>query len=318
MNILQIDSRLSKYFEIWINNNSRQLILSRSANFRGFGTLVRHDDDYYFDVLIPKSSNIEQLRPFFTLINIQERPLYYVSREKIEDNQTTDIIKKLDEIPGLVISYTGIEPGYMVIKGFMHKNSECYFSDLLSEHIRGRTSITKVILKPSRGFLDLMRNINIGLKNIIISLPMKEFDQYRVIKMLRDTGSIGQFIDNYTVNGQFRMIIYSDRSLSDVEGLDEISAHDHVYETRTDDEILLILAAKAMKERITWIFFFIYTKDDKIYLNFILPDFRARDYFKLIVDTEMDLKKLDWVTLESYSEFNPGDINDGLNDEEPI
>ena len=31
-------------------------------------------------------------------------------------------------------------------------------------------------------------------------------------------------------------------------------------------------------------------------------DFRAREYFNLIVDTEMDLKHLDWVTLEYYGD----------------
>jgi hypothetical protein len=31
-----------------------------------------------------------------------------------------------------------------------------------------------------------------------------------------------------------------------------------------------------------------------------MPQYRVKDYFKLIVDTEIDLKNFEWVVLESY------------------
>ena len=81
------------------------------------------------------------------------------------------------------------------------------------------------------------------------------------------------------------------------------------YETKTDEDILLLLASKAKNNRISWSFMFIYVSDDKLFMSFILPEYRAREYFQLIVDTEMDLKKLDWVTLESYSDFGQENID---------
>ncbi len=44
-------------------------------------------------------------------------------------------------------------------------------------------------------------------------------------------------------------------------------------------------------------------------MNFILPEYRAKEYFQLIVDTEMDMKKLDWVTLELYRNLNSKNID---------
>ena len=121
----------------------------------------------------------------------------------------------------------------------MHENTEMAFSDLLSKHCHEKSTIAKIILKPSRGFLDHLSEMDVKLKNIIISLPMKEFDHYRVIRMLRETGATGQFIDNYPLNGTFRLIVYSDRDLSSVQGMEEISGTDHIYETKTAEDILL-------------------------------------------------------------------------------
>lgn len=309
MKLLQEDAPLSKYFEIFLNINSRQLILSRATNFSGFGTLARDGNNFYFYVFIPKSSVNDPLMPFFPLANVEERELYYVSREKIEDKGTIDFINDLDCINGLVISYAGIESGNMIIKGFMHENTEMAFSDLLSKHCQEKSTIAKIILKPSRGFLDHLSEMDVKLKNIIISLPMKEFDHYRVIRMLRETGATGQFIDNYPLNGTFRLIVYSDQDLSSVQGMEEISGTDHIYETKTDEDILLLLASKAKKHRLTWSFLFIYASDDKLFMNFILPEYRAKEYFQLIVDTEMDMKKLDWVTLELYRNLNSKNID---------
>ena len=39
-------------------------------------------------------------------------------------------------------------------------------------------------------------------------------------------------------------------------------------------------------------------------LNFIVPEFMAKEYFRLIVDTEIDLKNFEWVTLESYGDLD--------------
>jgi hypothetical protein len=309
MKFLQIDTKLSKYFEILLNINSRQSILSRATKFNGFGSLVRDGNNFFFDVFIPKYSNNEPLKQFFPLADVQERQRYYVSRELVEDIEAIEFINGLDSINGLVISYAGIETGNIVIKGFMHQNAEIDFSDLLSGHSIRKSCIAKVTLKPTMGFLDFMNEMNVKLKNIIISLPIKEFAHYRVIKLLRDTGGIGQFADNYPLNGSFRLMIYCDRDLSSEDGIQVISSSDHVYETKTDEDILLLLASKAKNNRISWSFMFIYVSDDKLFMSFILPEYRAREYFQLIVDTEMDLKKLDWVTLESYSDFGQENID---------
>jgi hypothetical protein len=47
-----------------------------------------------------------------------------------------------------------------------------------------------------------------------------------------------------------------------------------------------------------------YESEDKLLLNFIVPEFMAKEYFRLIVDTEIDLKNFEWVTLESYGDLD--------------
>jgi hypothetical protein len=184
----------------------------------------------------------------------------------------------------------------------MLESSTMAFSDLIADYVSTNGIIAKVSLKPSNGIFDYMKYWCANLKSIVISLPMSVFGHYRVIKALKNTGAIAQFIDNYSHEGQFRLIIFSDKNYKEFDSMKEISRENHIYVTRTDEDILNILAAKAMKKNITWNFLFMYADESKLYINFILPDFRAREYFNLIVDTEMDLKHLDWVTLEYYGD----------------
>jgi hypothetical protein len=304
MKFSDVDRRLNRYFEIILNLESPKSLMTRAVNFSGICSITRDNDNFFFNIFLPKDSDVEKFKPFFTLFGIEERELYYLSRERITDIRFVGLIKDLDSIKGLTINFIYIRSGYTVISGFMHENSEMEFSDMLSKHIHGESIISGITLKQSQGMLNSMQDECVKLKSILISLPLKNFEHYRVTKLLRDTGSIGQFVDNNPLNGSFRLIIYSNTDISSVDGIEEISGIDHIYETETDDEILLKLASKAHNKNVTWNFLFMYASDDKLFLNFILPEFRSKEYFNLIVDTEMDFKKLDWVTIESYREIS--------------
>jgi len=218
----------------------------------------------------------------------------------------------LDNINGLVICYAGIESGNMIIRGFMHENSEMDFSDLIYKYNHTEFKIVKITLKPSPGFYDFMKNTDTALKSITISLPVSEFSHYRVIKILKERNTIVQFVDNNPIDGSFRAILYSEIDLSNVEGMTVISERDHIYETKTDDSILLLLASKARNNNLTFNFMFMYVYGDRLVINFILPAYRAKDYFKQIVDTEIDLNNFEWLTLEFYGPLSDMDIESDL------
>ena len=89
----------------------------------------------------------------------------------------------------------------MKLKGFMHINSETDFSNLLSKYNYMQVNIEKLSLKPSMGFYDFIKNIGIPLKCITIYLPMSEFSQYQIIKVLKGTNTVIQYVDNITKGG---------------------------------------------------------------------------------------------------------------------
>ena len=304
MKPVQFDLKLSKYFDISINFNSRQIALFRATGYNGPGSLIMDGHDFVFNVFIQKSDDITASKPFFQLADIEERKRYYLYSEKIQDPYLSGFLGDLDSINGLVISYAGIEAGKIKLKGFMHTNCETDFSNLLSKYNYMQANIEKLTLKPSMGFYDFMKNMGIPLKCITISLPMSEFSQYRTIKVLKGTNTVIQYVDNIPRGGKFRVILYSDRDLGKVEGINVISAVDHIYETSTDESILLLFASNARKNNITSNFTFMYENEGKLFLTFIVPEFMAKGYFRLIVDTEIDLKNFEWVTLESHGDLD--------------
>ena len=77
MKPVQFDLKLSKYFDISINFNSRQIALLRATGYNGSGSLITDGHDFFFNVFIPKSDNITALKPFFQLADIEERGRYY-------------------------------------------------------------------------------------------------------------------------------------------------------------------------------------------------------------------------------------------------
>jgi len=300
MKLSRINTKLTRYFDIAINFRSNHLALSRAAGYDGPGFLFRNGKDFFFDFFIVKSNNIDRLKPIFQFADVEEREQYFLAREKITNSALVEFFTDIDNINGLVICYAGIQSGNMIIKGFMHENSETDFSDLMYKYNHTKFDIVKITLKPSPGFYDFMNSMGKDLKNITISLPLSDFSQYRVIKMLQEANTIVQFVDNNPVDGSFRVIIYSEKDLSNVEGITVISETDHIYETKTDDPTLLLLASKAQNNSITFNFLFMYVSGDRLFLNFIMPEYRAKDYFKVIIDTEIELKNFEWVTLESY------------------
>ncbi|WMT50736.1 MAG: hypothetical protein RE471_07075 [Ferroplasma sp.] len=302
MEFAEINRELTKYFELKIELNALPLAISGGLDLEAPCSITRDEDELFMTICIPKITGYEKLVPFFPLLGVDERQLYYTSRKKIVNESIADLIRKLDSITGLEIPYTKVEGKYLVLIGFMHESSTMAFSDLLSEYLPIKGVVAKVTLRPTSGFLDYMEDWCVNLKSIVISLPISVFGNYRVVKALKNTGAIGQFIDNYPNNGQFRLLIFANKDMKEFDGMEELSGDDHIYLTRTDEDILLFLANKAMKKNISWNFLFMYADDDKLYMNFILPDFRAKEYFNLIVDTEMDLKHLDWVTLEYYGD----------------
>ncbi|AGO61831.1 hypothetical protein [Ferroplasma acidarmanus] len=312
MKLSRIDTKLNKYFEIALNFKSNHLALSQATGYEGAGALFRDGDDLFFDFFILKSEDIGRLKPLFQLAEVNEREHYFLVREKMTDPALVEFFTDLDNINGLVISYAGIESGNMIIKGFMHENSEMDFSNLIYKYNYTEFNIVQITLKPSPGFYYFMKNTDTALQSIIVSLPVAEFSQYRVIKILKETNATVQFVDNNPIHGSFRAIIYSDRDLSSVENMTVISERDHIYETKTNDSILLLLASKAMSNNLTLNFMFLYVYGDRLVINFILPTYRAKDYFKQIIDTEIDLNNFAWLTLESY-----GPVNDGNMESDP-
>jgi hypothetical protein len=304
MEFSKLDMKLSELFQLKIKLNFFPAGIDDNPNLVINSPITRENNEFFINILLPKTPEYSKFSSFFSILGIQERPLYTIVRKSIQNNDLRNLLLELDNIDGLEISYTTIEHGYLIITGFMHSASTKAFSDIIYENLGKARSISKINLRPVEGFINYTTQHYKGLKSLTISLPMSVFGHYRVINTLKTTGAIAQFIDNYPIDGKFRIFIYADKQIRNVDGLEEISAEDHIYQTETDEDVFLKLTARAMDRHMTWNFLFMYADNEKLYMNFIVPDIRLREYFDLIIDTEMELKNLEWVVLEHYGDID--------------
>jgi hypothetical protein len=312
MEFAKLDMKLSKLFQLKIKLNFFPVGIDDNPNLIVNSPLTREDNKFFINILLPKTPEYAKVRSFIGLIGIQERQLYTIARKPIEDNVLNNLLRELDDVSGLVISYTTIEDEYLIITGFMHSDATKSFSDIIYEYLGKTRFISKINLRSVEGFIQYTMQHYKGLKSLNISLPMSVFGHYRVVNALKTTGAIAQFVDNYPIGGKFRVFIYSDKQIRNVDGLKEISAEDRIYQTETDEDVFLKLTARAMDRHMTWNFLFMYADNEKLYLNFIVPDIRLREYFDLIIDTEMELKNLEWVVLEHYGDIDYNESDNPL------
>ena len=310
MEFSKLEMKLSNLFQLKIRLNFIPTGIDDNPDLTINSPITLENEDLFLNIILPKTAEYDKFRSVFGIIGLEERLLYTIFRKKIEDIELYNLIKKLCDISGLNVAYTTIENGYLVITGFMHDNATGAFSDILYEFTGKNHLISKINLRPTEGFLQYSVQNYPNLKSLAISLPMTVFGHYRVVDALKNTGSVAQFKNNYPIDGKFMIIIYSDREIRNVDGLKVISKEDHIYETLTDEDIFIKLTNTAMNKNITWNFLFMYADEEKLYMNFILPDLRIREYFSLVIDLEMELKHLDWVTLEHYGDINTTDSGD--------
>ena len=78
MKPVNFDLKLSKYFDISINFNSRQIALLRATGYNGSGSLITDGHDFVFNVFIQKSDDITAFWAFFQFTLLM--PIFWLNK----------------------------------------------------------------------------------------------------------------------------------------------------------------------------------------------------------------------------------------------
>ena len=303
MEIEDIDNKLDMHFEIHFNDWSKITEISRELSYNGEITIISEEKSIYFYVFFPKN-DADKYRYLFPLFDVEERKNYFMALGRINNRNIKDTIDSISNIDGLIINSYWLKSGSIVMEGYFHHNKLQEFSNIILSQIVQAQNINKILLRPVKSIYANIRNSCQNFKNIVISIKYDEFTNARVAQLLKNTDTIAQLIDNYPVNNKFRIILYSNDDLTKYDGINIISREDGIYTTKIEDDFLGVLGRKTFESRISWQYSFIYEKMGRIYASFLIPDYRAREYIDMIIASQMEIKRMDLVTIENYSNIN--------------
>ncbi|WP_287960362.1 hypothetical protein [Acidiplasma sp.] len=303
MEIEDIDNKLDMHFEIHFNDWSKITEISRELSYNGEIAIISEEKSIYFYVFFPKN-DADKYRYLFPLFDVEERKNYFMALGRINNRNIKDTIDSISNIDGLIINSYWLKSGSIVMEGYFHHNKLQEFSNIILSQIVQAKNINKILLRPVKSIYANIRNSCQNFKNIVISIKYDEFNNARVAQLLKNTDTIAQLIDNYPVNNKFRIILYSNDDLTKYDGINIISREDGIYTTKIEDDFLGVLGRKTFESRISWQYSFIYEKMGRIYASFLIPDYRAREYIDMIIASQMEIKRMDLVTIENYSNIN--------------
>ncbi len=303
MEIEDIDNKLDMHFEIHFNDWSKITEISRELSYNGEITIISEEKSIYFYVFFPKN-DADKYRYLFPLFDVEERKNYFMALGRINNRNIKDTIDSISNIDGLIINSYWLKSGSIVMEGYFHHNKLQEFSNIILSQIVQAKNINKILLRPVKSIYANIKNCCQNFKNIVISIKYDEFNNARVAQLLKNTDTIAQLIDNYPVNNKFRIILYSNDDLTKYDGINIISREDGIYTTKIEDDFLGVLGRKTFESRISWQYSFIYEKMGRIYASFLIPDYRAREYIDMIIASQMEIKRMDLVTIENYSNIN--------------
>ncbi|MEM0133257.1 hypothetical protein [Acidiplasma sp.] len=303
MEIEDIDNKLDMHFEIHFNDWSKITEISRELSYNGEITIISEEKSIYFYAFFPKN-DADKYRYLFPLFDVEERKNYFMALGRINNRNIKDTIDSISNIDGLIINSYWLKSGSIVMEGYFHHNKLQEFSNIILSQIVQAKNINKILLRPVKSIYANIKNCCQNFKNIVISIKYDEFNNARVAQLLKNTDTIAQLIDNYPVNNKFRIILYSNDDLTKYDGINVISREDGIYTTKIEDDFLGVLGRKTFESRISWQYSFIYEKMGRIYASFLIPDYRAREYIDMIIASQMEIKRMDLVTIENYSNIN--------------
>ena len=303
MEIEDIDNKLDMHFEIHFNDWSKITEISRELSYNGEITIISEEKSIYFYVFFPKN-DADKYRYLFPLFDVEERKNYFMALGRINNRNIKDTIDSISNIDGLIINSYWLKSGSIVMEGYFHHNKLQEFSNIILSQIVQAKNINKILLRPVKSIYANIKNCCQNFKNIVISIKYDEFNNARVAQLLKNTDTIAQLIDNYPVNNKFRIILYSNDDLTKYDGINIISREDGIYTTKIEDDFLGVLGRKTFESRISWQYSFIYEKMGRIYASFLISDYRAREYIDMIIASQMEIKRMDLVTIENYSNIN--------------
>ncbi|MEM0140393.1 MAG: hypothetical protein QXZ44_07295, partial [Ferroplasma sp.] len=248
------------------------------------------------------------LNSSFDCSSLIERKEYFLLRVNFKNMAIMEFIRASDMIEGLFFVNVDLEDGKFTVKGFFNKSAQKSFSDLIYNNLSIFKFMDKIIVKPGIDLIQVLKDSSVNMKNIMISLPLEMFQNDRIAKILNETDSIGQFIDNYPEGKLFRMLIYSTEEIN-YPGLKLLDGTEHVYKTETENDILFRISTIAREQILTWKLSYLFVRGNRLYIDFILPDFRYKEYLDIMIKTEFEFGAVDMVHFENIADFNIDELD---------
>ena len=219
----------------------------------------------------------------------------YVVDTQINNVKDFAIIRKLADLPSLVINRSDMSNGALNIYARFHSSQSDQVSKLIAEYMVDKENSRIDWLGPSPGIIKIMDIINseYPLSLVTYEIPLngmkEEFGNLLASELILEP------TNNQIEKEAFSMVLYSkDMIHGSMEGLTPISNEDHIYSLKVSNFFLNEVRAAANEHHIMRTRYFIKPTHDRLQITVFIPTANIYEYCSILFDiarkTENQLK----------------------------
>jgi len=307
MILKDIINKLDTNIKINLNMDTPLFKFSDHFNFNFNAFIEMSGENWFLKIFIPKTKNIDNVKPLFPLFNVEERLNYYIATEKINNNDIINFIKKLDSIFGVDINEFRLSGHNIEVSLITIENKKYEISNIIENEISKFHFINNIKMA-NRTLREILneRNSAESLYTIIFSVDLKTFIDNNVVKLLANREALVQLKDNYPENDSFRVFIYTKEKLNE-DDIDTVSIENNIYEIYIKSRFISAISNKANSMYIFRDYTFLNIVKEKIVVTTIMPEFRSMEYLKIIYSVAMEFKRE--IKLEIFDKYTDNIFN---------
>lgn len=306
MILKDIINKLNINIKINLNMDSPLFKFSDQFNFNSNAFVEISGNNWFLKIFIPKTKNIDNIKPLFPLFNVEDRLNYYILTEKINNN-IINFIKKLDSIIGVNINELRLNGHNIEVSLMTIENKKYEISNIMENEISKFHFINNIKMT-NRTLIEILNEKNSvePLYTVIFSVDLKTFINNNIVKLLANREALVQIKDNYPENDSFRVFIYTKEKLNE-DNINIVSIENNIYETYIKNSFISAISNKANSMYIFRDYTFLNIVKEKIVVTTIMPEFRAMEYLRLVYSVAMEFKRK--IELEMFDKYTDNIFN---------
>lgn len=242
------------------------------------------DEKVFMNTYFPKSQiirNLELVTRKFEAVELEDS---YVTTTRINNVKDLAIIRKLLDIPSMMLNRSDMSHGFLNLYFRFHSSELAEVSDLLSEYTADKKNSRVDWLGPSPGIVDILDLINSQYPVSVVTYEVEVPSEDEPLHSLLNQDILAEVKVSASEKGHFRAVLYTKGQLKTPlpPGVSNISVIDGVYGFSLSSELLSLVKEASNDAHIVRMRFFAKPHDGKLQVTVFLPSSQVYDYYSIL------------------------------------